>query len=75
MRGYSLPIPFQFFTSSTFLYILITLDIVHLSSEQKNRYSYAVDFNSAEFNLPSGIYFYTLSAGEFKETRKMVLVK
>ncbi|MBN8571237.1 MAG: T9SS type A sorting domain-containing protein, partial [Ignavibacteria bacterium] len=37
--------------------------------------SYAVDFNSSDFNLPSGIYFYTLNAGEFKETRKMVLVK
>jgi len=35
--------------------------------------SYKVDFNAS--NLSSGIYFYTLSAGEFKETKKMLLVK
>ncbi|MBX7046212.1 MAG: hypothetical protein K1X86_10270 [Ignavibacteria bacterium] len=41
----------------------------------QNAGSYAVDFNSTEYNLPSGIYFYTLNAGDFKETRKMVLIK
>jgi hypothetical protein len=30
-------------------------------------------FNST--NLSSGIYFYTLSAGDFKDTKKMILVK
>jgi hypothetical protein len=26
-------------------------------------------------NLPSGVYFYTISAGDFKDTKKMILVK
>ncbi len=34
---------------------------------------YSVQFNAAE--LPSGVYFYTLRAGSFVQTRKMVLMK
>ncbi len=54
---------------------LLGKEVAQLVNEKQNAGSYAVDFNSAELNLPSGIYFYTLNAGEFKETRKMVLVK
>ncbi len=54
---------------------LLGKEVATLVNEKQNAGSYAVDFNSAEFSLPSGIYFYTLSAGEFKETKKMVLVK
>ncbi len=35
--------------------------------------TYSVEFGNA--NLTSGIYFYTLTSGEFKETKKMILVK
>lgn len=54
---------------------LIGKEVAQLVNEKQNAGSYVVDFSSTEFNLPSGIYFYTLSAGEFKVTKKMVLVK
>ncbi len=54
---------------------LLGKEVAQLVNEKQNAGSYVVDFNSSEFNLPSGIYFYTLNAGEFKETRKMVLIK
>lgn len=34
---------------------------------------YEADFNAAD--LPSGVYFYKLQAGEFKDTKKMILIK
>jgi hypothetical protein len=54
---------------------LLGKEVASLVNEKQSAGSYAVDFNSAEYNLPSGIYFYTLNAGEFKETKKMVLIK
>jgi hypothetical protein len=35
--------------------------------------TYNIDFNAS--SLASGIYFYTLSAGEFTQTKKMMLIK
>ncbi len=35
--------------------------------------NYTYDFNAV--NIPSGIYFYRLSAGEFSDVRKMTLIK
>lgn len=57
------------------VYDLLGKEVASLVNEKQSAGSYAVDFNSAEYNLPSGIYFYTLTAGEFKETKKMVLIK
>ena len=37
--------------------------------------NYTVNFNSNDFNLPSGIYFYIISFGEILITKKMILVK
>jgi len=50
-------------------------EVASLVNENQSAGSYAVDFNTSEYNLPSGIYFYTLNAGEFTETRKMILIK
>ncbi|MEB2329837.1 MAG: T9SS type A sorting domain-containing protein [Ignavibacteriaceae bacterium] len=44
-----------------------------LVNEELNAGTYAFDFNATALN--SGIYFYSLEAGSFKDTRKMILVK
>ena len=46
---------------------------VYELNEKKPAGSYIVNFDSGE--LPSGVYFYTLQAGEFHSTRKMLLLK
>jgi hypothetical protein len=45
---------------------------VLLNEEQEKGY-HKVDFNAA--NLPSGVYFYQLKAGDFVNTKKMILLK
>jgi len=35
--------------------------------------SHMISFDAS--NLPSGMYFYTLSAGTFSQTKKMLLIK
>ena len=48
-------------------------EIKTLVNEQQTKGNYSVNFNAS--NLPSGIYFYTLVAGNYRETKKMVLLK
>jgi len=60
---------------SLIVFDLLGKEVATLVNEKQNAGSYAVDFNSSEFSLPSGIYFYTLNAGEFTETKKMILIK
>ena len=44
-----------------------------LESGYKNTGNYSVNFNAS--NLPSGIYFYKLEAGQFSQIKKMLLLK
>jgi hypothetical protein len=39
----------------------------------KNAGNYSVNFNASD--LPSGIYFYKLEAGQFSQVKKMILIK
>ena len=48
-------------------------EVSTLVNEVKQPGNYSVKFNGA--NLTSGIYFYTIKAGEFSSTKKMLLIK
>jgi len=48
-------------------------EVATLVNEEKTAGSYEVDFNAE--GLTSGIYFYTLSAGSFNETKKMIILR
>jgi hypothetical protein len=48
-------------------------EIASLLSEPVKRGNYKVEFDAS--HLASGVYFYSLVAGSFKESKKMVLIK
>lgn len=48
-------------------------EIVVLVSENLHPGTFDVDWNA--LNFPSGVYFYSMHAGSFTETKKMVLIK
>ena len=48
-------------------------EIATLVNEYKPAGRYEIEFNAA--NLPSGVYFYRLKAGEFVSAKKMLLLK
>ncbi len=48
-------------------------EIKTLVNENKSTGIYEVEFNAG--NLPSGVYFYQLKAGDFIQTKKMLLLK
>ncbi|OGU57557.1 MAG: hypothetical protein A2V66_11170 [Ignavibacteria bacterium RBG_13_36_8] len=55
------------------VYDLLGNEVATLVDEEKSPGTYEVEFNAENFS--SGIYFYTLQAGKFRETKKFVLLK
>ncbi len=55
------------------VYNLLGQEVATLIEEMKEPGSYQVEWNAAE--QPSGMYFYRLSAGTYRETNKMLLLK
>jgi uncharacterized lipoprotein YddW (UPF0748 family) len=47
-------------------------EIAMLVNEYKNAGNYSVEYYT---NLPSGAYYYTLTAGEYSSTKKMIVIK
>jgi hypothetical protein len=55
------------------IYNVLGKEVSTLINEEKNAGAYEVNFNASA--LSSGVYFYKLEAGNFVQTRKMVLMK
>jgi len=55
------------------VYNMVGKEVMTLVNQSMNVGNYTVDFNGA--GLSSGAYFYRLEAGNFVETKKMLLVK
>ncbi len=55
------------------IYDVLGDEIATLVDGEKEAGYHSVDFNGSD--LPSGVYFYQLSAGNFIETKKMMLLK
>lgn len=60
---------------SIYIYDLLGNEIAEVLNELKKPGSYKVNFNSAQYNLTSGIYFYKMTAGKKNQTQKMILLK
>ena len=55
------------------VYDVLGREVASLLDETRPVGSYAVQFDASR--LPSGVYFYRWQAGEFVETKKMVLMR
>jgi hypothetical protein len=49
--------------------------VATLVNEFKDAGDYNTEFNTQNYFMPSGVYFYKLTAGEYLSTRKMILIK
>ncbi len=55
------------------IYNLLGEKVATLVNEKQSPGEYSVQFDAS--NLPSGVYFYTLRAGNYTATKKMILLK
>ena len=55
------------------VYDALGREVTTLVNQQLSPGTYEVEWNASSY--PSGLYFYKLSAGEYSETRKMIILK
>lgn len=55
------------------IYDILGREVVELLNEEKQAGAYSVTFNAS--NLSSGVYFYSITAGNFRQVKKMILAK
>jgi len=65
------------------IYDILGTEVATLVNEEKPAGSYEIEFSAKggsasggnAYSLTSGIYFYTLTAGSFSQTNKMILLR
>jgi hypothetical protein len=55
------------------IYDMLGCEVASLVNEKKDAGAYSASFNAG--SLPSGVYIYTLQAGRFSQSRKLMLLK
>jgi len=55
------------------IYDILGKEVATIVNEKLSPGIYKYEFNGS--NLSSGIYFYTIKAGDFTETKKMTLIR
>lgn len=55
------------------VYDMLGREVSLLANSKFEAGNYTIDYNAS--GLPSGVYFYSLIAGEFSETKKMMIIK
>lgn len=84
--GQNYPNPFNPATTITYsikektfvnltVYNVVGKEVAVLANDVKQAGEYSVNFDLSEYNIPSGVYFYKLTAGNFTETKKMIVTK
>ncbi|NNG28122.1 MAG: T9SS type A sorting domain-containing protein, partial [Ignavibacteriaceae bacterium] len=57
------------------IYDVLGNEVTTLVNEEKPAGEYNIEFRIDNLELSSGIYFYRLQAGEYRNTKKMILLK
>lgn len=65
-------VPFNIYQTLK-VYDVLGNEVASLVNEYRTAGSYSINFNAS--NLSSGVYYYKLTAGDFSETKKMILVR
>jgi hypothetical protein len=57
------------------IYDVLGREVAKLINEFQQAGIHNLNFNIQNFQLPSGVYFYIIQAGDFTQTKKMILMK
>ena len=57
------------------IYNALGKEVATIVNERLAPGRYIYQFSSVNYQLPSGVYFYKMTAGEFSEVKKMILLK